>query len=118
MSMQIRRASVTASALGASSPVPLTDVRMSAFAQNPSQLLPSVLATVSAGASLTYNVEVTGDDITAPGYAPANGNWNVFDGMGGLVASANGTLQAVVTAFRINITSYASGSVTLTIVSV
>jgi hypothetical protein len=76
-----------------------------------------ILATVSAGADLTYNVEVTGDNMGAPGYDPDTGNWNVFDDMGALTASANGTLIGVVMGFRLNVTAWTSGSVTLSIVS-
>jgi hypothetical protein len=87
------------------------------FPQSVEYVGAGLLATVSPGADLTYNVEVTGDNIGRPGYDADTGNWNVFDDMGALTASANGTLIGAVMGFRLNVTSWTSGSVTLSIVT-
>ena len=97
--------SVTLKATGVSVPWPL-DARM--FAGAP----PTLLCYVSSGASLTYSIEVTGDDMQAAGYSPSTGNWVGFTGMTGLTASAVGTLGGVVTAVRAHVTAYSSGSLT------
>jgi hypothetical protein len=115
--MKPSRVSIVASALGATQPISPSLFYSLVNGRYSSGILPGIIATVSSGASLTYNVEITGDDIDAYGYNPANGNWNIFDNMDGLTASANGTLVAAVMAFRINVTAYTSGSVNLTIVS-
>lgn len=72
-----------------------------------------ILVSLSSGASLTYSVEVTGDDISAAGYDPSAGNWVPFAGMAGLTASAAATLGAVVSAIRLHVTAYTSGTATL-----
>jgi hypothetical protein len=79
---------------------------------------PGILVSLSAGASLTYSVEVTGDDVAVPGYNAATGNWSTFTGMGGLSVSAVGTLGAAVAAIRAHITSYSSGTLTLQVAQV
>lgn len=77
-----------------------------------------LLANVSNGATLTYNFEVTGDDVQAPGYNPATGNWVAPTGWSGLTSSAVETLGGYVTAVRLNVTSYTSGSVVFQAVQV
>lgn len=81
-------------------------------------ILPGILAFVSSGGSLTYNVEVTGDDTELQAYNAALGNWQPFTGMSGLTANASATLGAAVRALRLNCTAYASGSVTLQVIQV
>jgi hypothetical protein len=81
-------------------------------------LAPGILAFVSSGGSLTYNVEVTGDDTQLQSYNAALGNWQPFTGMSGLTANATATLGAAVRAMRLNCTAYVSGSVLLQIVQV
>jgi len=76
-------------------------------------MLPGILVTLTSGASLTYSVEVTGDDVLASGYQASAGNWVGFSNMTGLTASNAGTLGAVVTAVRLHVTAYTSGTVTL-----
>lgn len=76
-----------------------------------------LLAILSSGASLTYNFEVTGDDVQAPGYSAATGNWIAPQaGWSGLTASAVETLGGYVTAVRLNVTAYTSGTVTFQVV--
>lgn len=79
-------------------------------------LQPGIIVTLSSGASLTYNVEVTGDDVQLPNYVEANGLWVPFTGMSGLTASAVATLGAAVRAMRLNLTGYVSGTATFQVV--
>lgn len=71
---------------------------------------------LSAGAVLTYNVEVSLEpinDTAAFGgtvWTPANANWFVVPGMSGLSASNMVTIQGPCSAIRLNVTSYTSGS--------
>jgi hypothetical protein len=72
------------------------------------------LVFVSSGAVLTYNIEVTGDDVLAPGYSPATGNWQpIGAAFTGLSVSAVDTLGATVTAVRLHVTAWTSGTATL-----
>ena len=70
-----------------------------------------LIANVSNGATLTYDFEVTGDDVQSPTYNAAAGNWVSPQGWSGLTASAVETLGGYVTAVRLRVTSYTSGTV-------
>lgn len=93
----------------AGAPVPVLPVREAGFYSGGYQQ-PAILVFVSSGASLTYNIEVTGDDTQIPTYVVANGVWVPFTNMSGLSASAAGTLGAIVKAIRVNVTAYSSGT--------
>ena len=67
-----------------------------------------LICTVSSGGSLTYSVQVTADQTPS-----ASGNWNEHDVLSGLTASANSNIAYPVTAVRLKVTSYSSGSVNL-----
>ena len=79
-------------------------------------LQPSILVQLSSGASLTYSVEVSGNDPDNPNYVEANAVWVGFTNMTGLTASAVATLGAMVKAVRLNCTAYTSGTLTMQIV--
>lgn len=66
-----------------------------------------LICTLSSGAILTYSVQVTAD--------PPNNivNWNNHDTIANLTISSNGNIAYPVTAVRLVITSYTSGSVNL-----
>ena len=81
-------------------------------------LQPSILVQLSSGASLTYSVEVSGNDPDNPKYVEANAVWVGFTNMTGLTASAVGTLGAIVKAVRLNCTAYTSGTITMQVVQV
>lgn len=101
MSNQLRTNTVTLSSAAASTPVLFNPVFY------PGSLQPAFLAILSSGASMTYNIEVTGDDPPSP-----TGNWLPFTDMSALTASAAGTLGAVVMGVRARITTYGSGTLT------
>lgn len=69
----------------------------------PGYLPPSLLASVSNGAVITFNVEVSGDGT----------NWVAFTNATGLTSAWVDTLGAAVCFIRVNVTSWTSGSVTL-----
>lgn len=69
----------------------------------PGFLLPGILASVTAGAILVYNIEVSGDGT----------NWVPFTNASGLTGSFCDALGAAVCFVRVNVTSWTSGSVML-----
>jgi hypothetical protein len=74
---------------------------------------PSIIAALSPAADLTYNIEVTNDDVLAPGYNPATGNWFEFStSTTGASASSSNTLGAAVSAIRARIVTWESGTLT------
>ena len=82
-------------------------------AGHPAVFPPGVYVTLSAGASLTYNVEVTGD--ASQSLSPT-GNWNGLDTATGQTASGQWSINAACVAVRLNITNYVSGSATVRMV--
>lgn len=82
---------------------------------NPRPFNVGLLADVAAGATLTYSVEYTFDDVQASGYNPATGVWNSVTGMGAQTADTTGSLSFPVTGVRLNVTAWTAGSVTLTV---
>lgn len=102
--------------LSANGPGALVPITLADLVRMPRNLLPSILCGLSSGAVLTYSIEVTGDDIGVTGYNPASGNWFGFDGMVGLTAAQNGTLEGRVTAIRPRITAYTSGTLTVSVI--
>lgn len=79
----------------------------------PGPLPPAVIVNLSSGASMTYNIEVTG--IGNP--SNANGEpWNIADGGSALTASINLTLTGCVIAVRARITAYSSGTLDIRLV--
>lgn len=96
----------TLSAPGASLPVPLTGKALS-------QILPGFLASLSAGASMTYNIEATGNTTET---AQSTWSWTPMTSFTALTASADGTLAALPTHIRANITTYGSGTLTFQVI--
>lgn len=105
----VTTASLTLSGTGKTSCVPILSVVNQNRASAP-WLQPMIAVYLSSGASLTYSVEVTNDDVLAPGYSAASGNWVGFTGMTAQTASAAGTLGAAATCVRLNVTAYTSGT--------
>lgn len=69
----------------------------------PGYLPPAIMALVSTAAVLTYNIEVSGDNV----------NFVPFTNAANLAASFCDALGAAVKYIRVNVTSWTSGSVTL-----
>lgn len=76
----------------------------------------AILLKVSTGAVLTYNVEVTGDDVQAQTYVPSNGVWVPYPGLIGLTVSQAGQLDVLVRGVRLNLTAWTSGNVIMQVV--
>ena len=73
----------------------------------------ALLLNFSSGAVATATVQVTGD---VPVNTSGGGLWNSHDTLVAETASANGNIQFAVTAVRLNVTAYTSGTVTLTVI--
>ena len=73
----------------------------------------SLLLNFSSGASATATVQISGD---VPVNTTGGGIWNNHDTLVNETSSANGNLQYPVTAVRLNVTAYSSGTITLTVV--
>lgn len=108
-------ATMTLSATGSTPCIPIISVVNQGSASAP-YLQPMVLVNLSAGASLTYSVQVTGDDVLATGWSAVTANWVGFTNMTTLSASSVGTLGAAATCIRLNVSAYTSGSAILEVV--
>lgn len=71
---------------------------------------------LSAGASLTYTVQHTFDDVFSSTFDPATANWFSHATMVNKTTSFDGNYAYPVTAIRLNVTVYTSGSATMTVV--
>ena len=74
----------------------------------------SIGCIISAGANLVYKVQHTFDNIYDPDVTPT---WLDHSTLTGKVDNGDGSYISPITAVRLNVTSYTSGSVTMTIVS-
>ena len=80
---------------------------------DPSRLNPvTIYLNWSSGASATANAELTADNPVTL----TSGNWQVETNLSGKSANTYDTFTGVATAVRLNITSYSSGTVTMTVV--
>lgn len=104
----MRPVRVTVSSAAASAPIPM-DVNQGPFNVG-------VAVALSAGASLTYSVQHTFDDVWAPGFDPSAAVWFTNSGLSAKTTSTDGNYAFPVTAIRLNVTVYASGSATMTVV--
>jgi hypothetical protein len=100
---------VTAAAAGATSPFILNQA-------GPSPFNVGIGCAISAGASLIYSVEYTFDDVFAPNYNPATGVWTALTAITAATTTKDGNIAYPVMAVRLNVTSYTSGSVTMTVI--
>lgn len=75
-----------------------------------------VCVALSSGASLTYTVQVTADDVQGNNYSSATGRWLDWDQATGKTAGLAVALTFPVSAMRLNVTTWTSGTVTLGIV--
>lgn len=70
-----------------------------------------LICTISSGASLNYSVQVSGDN---PEQTVVN--WNNHDVINNATTSLNSNIAYGVSAIRLNVTSWISGSVNLAVV--
>lgn len=103
----MRPVRVTVSAAGVSPPVPL-DQYISPFNVG-------IGVVLSAGATLTYDVEHTFDNVFAEGFNPATATWFDNATLAAKTASSDGNYAFPVSAIRLNVTSYTSGSATMNV---
>ena len=96
----------TVTATGGSTPVPI-DLRLFRGGVG-------IIVTVPDDSSATYDVEVTGNDLTT---SPTTYQWNKHDVLQGKSASANSNLAYPVTAIRLNPSSIV-GSIVMAVVQV
>jgi len=67
--------------------------------------VPSIIACISAGGSLTFNIEFSNDGV----------NFNADSASSGLTSSTNYSITADIAFWRLNVTAFSSGSVTATL---
>lgn len=102
----MRPVRVTVGSQTASKPIPLDNFR------DPFNIGMGVA--LSAGATLTYSVQHTFDDIYADNFSPATATWYNHASLASLSANGDGNYAFPVTAIRLNVTAYTSGTATLT----
>ena len=71
---------------------------------------------ISAGGSLTYTVEHTFDDVFAANFTPAGATWFPNSGLTSQTTDKDGNYSAPVTAVRLNVGAWTSGTVTMTVI--
>lgn len=102
----MRPVTVSVTGVGSSAPIPM-DVYLNPF---------NVSMQCTVNGVVTYNVEWTNDDIWAPGYNPATGNWfAAAANLTGATTAQTGTLISPVTAIRIR-NSAGAGTSTMRVV--
>jgi len=69
---------------------------------------------LSAGASLTYTVQHTFDDVQSPTFDPATATWFPHATLGAKTATSDGNYAFPITALRLNVTAYGGGNATMT----
>jgi hypothetical protein len=71
---------------------------------------------LSAGASLTYKVQHTFDDVTLETFNPSTATWYDNATLVAKTTSSDGNYAYPVTAIRLNVTVYASGNAVMTVI--
>lgn len=74
-----------------------------------------VAVTLSVGAALTYKVQHTFDDVFAPGFDPGTATWFDHATITGKTASFEGNYSFPVSAIRLNVTPWTSGTATINV---
>lgn len=100
-------------------------IRVSVSSQTTSATIPldqyiapfnvSVGVALSAGASLTYKVQYTFDDVFASTFNPSTATWFDHSTLVSKTASADGNFSMPVSAIRLNVTAYTSGTATMNV---
>ena len=76
----------------------------------------SIGVVLSAGATLTYTVEHTFDDVFAANFDPATATWFANSGLSAKTTSLDGNYVSPVTAVRLRISACTSGNATMTVI--
>jgi len=71
---------------------------------------------LSAGATLTYTVQHTFDDVFASAFDPATATWFPHATLVSKTASSDGNYAYPVMATRLNVTAWTSGNATMTVI--
>jgi archaellum component FlaF (FlaF/FlaG flagellin family) len=100
-------------------------IRVSVSSATTSQVIPldqyispfnvSIGVALSAGASLTYKIQHTFDDVFSTSFNPATATWFDHATLVSKTASSDGNYAFPVSAIRINVTPYTSGTATLNV---
>ena len=101
----MRRQEVVLSSATASAPIPV-DYRAQVFNIG-------IGCSLTAGATLTYSIQHTFDDVYAPGYNPATGTWFDHTTLTARTTNSTSSYDAPVVAVRVNVTAYTSGTLTV-----
>lgn len=104
----MRPITVTVSSQAASKPIPLDTY------QDPFNVAIGVV--LSAGASLTYSVQHTFDNVWASDFDASTATWFNNSGLTSKTTSLDGNYNMPVTAIRLNVTTYSSGTATMTVI--
>lgn len=99
---------ITVASQAASAPIPLDHY------QGPFNV--GIAVVVSAGATLTYSVEHTFDDVFAPGFSAASATWFPNSGLASKATTLDGNYAFPIMAVRLNVTAYTSGNATMTVI--
>lgn len=99
---------VSVGAVAVSAPIPLNNYS--------SPFNVGVGCDLSAGGSATYTVQYTYDDVFSPTFVPASASWFDLTGITAQTADKDGAITAPCTAVRLNVTVWASGTVTMTVI--
>ena len=101
-------------------------IRVTVGAQDVSKVIPldtyqdpfnvSIGVSLSGGATLTYSVQHTFDDVQAAGFDPTTATWFSNSGLSAKTTSLDGNYAFPVTAIRLNVTAYTSGTATMTVI--
>jgi hypothetical protein len=100
-------------------------IRLTVGSQTASQVIPldqyispfnvSIGVALSAGANLTYKIQHTFDNVFASTFDPATATWYDHASLVSKTASADGNYAFPVSAIRLNVTVYTSGTATLNV---
>lgn len=104
----MRPVRVTVGAQTASPAIPL-DINQSPFSVG-------IGVALSVGATLTYSVEHTFDDIWAAGFNPSTAVWYTNASLGAKTTSLDGNYAFPITAVRLSVTAYTSGTATMSVI--
>lgn len=70
---------------------------------------------LSDGADLTYTVQHTFENVFANGWSPASAKWYSHSSLAAKTASSDGNYAYPVSAIRLNVTAYTSGTAVMNV---